>query len=52
MIRHDIQFHLSKTRTTTFIKAKIKKSDDQKNIDNYRIAVKITEYSNILNLIS
>ncbi len=29
---------------TTFIKAKIKKSDDQRNIDKYRVATNITEY--------
>ena len=41
MIRHDIQFHLSKTRPTTFKKAKIKKSDDETNIDSK--AANITE---------
>ena len=29
---------------TTFIKAKFKKSDDQTNIDKYRVAANITEY--------
>ena len=29
---------------TTFIKTKFKKSDDQANIDNYRVAANITEY--------
>ncbi len=29
---------------TSFIKAKLKKSDDQTNIDKYRIAANITEY--------
>ena len=29
---------------TTFIKAKLKKSDDQTNIDKYRVAANITEY--------
>ncbi len=29
---------------TTFIKAKIKKSDDQTNIDKYKEAANITEY--------
>ena len=29
---------------TTFIKAKLNKSDDQKNIDKYRVAANITEY--------
>ena len=30
---------------TTFIKAKLKKSDYQTNIDEYRVAVNITEYN-------
>ena len=29
---------------TTFIKVKLKKSDDQTNIDKYRVAANITEY--------
>ena len=29
---------------TTFIKTKLKKSDEQKNIDKYRVAANITEY--------
>ena len=29
---------------TTFIKSKFKKSDDQTNIDKYRVAANITEY--------
>ena len=29
---------------TTFIKAKLKKSDDQTNIDKYRVVANITEY--------
>ena len=29
---------------TTFIKNKFKKSDNQTNIDKYRVAVNITEY--------
>ena len=29
---------------TKFIKTKVKKSVDQKNIDKYRVAVNITEY--------
>ncbi len=33
-----------KTRMTTFIKMKFKVSDDQTNIDKYRLAVNITEY--------
>ena len=33
-----------KTRMTTFIKSKFKKSDDQTNIDKYRVAANITEY--------
>ena len=32
-----------KTRMITFIKAKLNKSDDQKNIDKYRVAANITE---------
>ena len=35
-------FHVK--RMTTFIKTKPKKSDDQTNIDKYRIATNITEY--------
>ena len=37
-------FHV--TRMTTFIKTKFKNSDDQKNIDKYRVAENITEYQN------
>ena len=33
---------------TTFIKTKFKKSDDQTNIDKYRVAANITEYQNNL----
>ena len=33
---------------TTFIKTKFKKSDDQTNIDKYRVAANITEYHIIL----
>ncbi len=29
---------------TTFIKVKLKKSDEHKNIDKYRVAANITEY--------
>ena len=29
---------------TTFIKAKLKKPDDQTNFDKYRVAVNIAEY--------
>ena len=36
---------------TTFIKAKLKKSDDQTNIDKYRVAANITEYQIISKLI-
>ena len=32
------------TRMTTFIKTKLKKSDDQTNIDKYRVAANITVY--------
>ena len=31
---------------TTFIRAKLKKPDDQPNIDKYRVAANITEYQN------
>ena len=41
-----------KTRMTTLKKAKFKKSDDQKNIDKYRVASIITEYHNISKIIS
>ena len=33
---------------TTFIKTKLEKSDDQSNIDIYRVAANITEYHIIL----
>ena len=33
-----------RTRITTFIKTKFKKSDDQTNIDKYRVAANITEF--------
>ena len=36
---------------TTFIKAKLKKSDDPTNIDKYRVAANISEYHIISNLI-
>ena len=36
---------------TTFIKTKCKKSDDQTNIDKYRLAANITEYYIISKLI-
>ena len=35
----------------TFTKAKLKNSDDQTNIDKYRVAANITEYHIILKLI-
>ena len=35
-----------KTRMTTFNRPKFKISDDQTNIDKYRIAANITEYQN------
>ena len=38
-------------RMTTFIKTKFKISDDQTNIDKYRLAANITEYHIILKLI-
>ena len=34
-----------KTKITTFIKTKLKISDDQTNIDKYRLAANITEYN-------
>ncbi len=36
---------------TTFIKAKLKKSDDQRNIDKYGVPANITEYHVISKLI-
>ncbi len=36
-----------KARMTTFTKAKLKKSDDQTNIDKFRVTANITEYQNI-----
>ena len=36
---------------TTFIKAKIKKSDDQTNIDKYRVDANITKYNFISKLV-
>ncbi len=36
---------------TTFIKAKLKKSDDQKNIDKYKVATNIIEHNFISKLI-
>ncbi len=36
---------------TQFIKTKLKKSDDQTNIDRYRVDTNITEYKIILRLI-
>ena len=38
------RFITNKTRMTTFIKTKFKISDDQMNIDKYRLAANITEY--------
>ena len=35
---------ISKATLTTFIKTKLKKSDEQTNIDKYRVAANITEY--------
>ena len=32
------------TRMPIFVKAKLKKSDDQTNIDKYRVAPNVTEY--------
>ena len=39
------------TGMTTFIKVKLKKSDDQTNIDKYRVASNIIEYHIISKLI-
>ena len=39
------------TRMTTFIKTKFKISDEQTNIDKYRLAANITEYHIISKLI-
>ena len=36
---------------TTFIKTKLKKSDDQTNIDKHRLAANITEYHILSKLI-
>ena len=47
-LRENLTRHL-KTRMTTFIKTKFRKSDDQPNIDKYRVAPNITEY-HIINL--
>ena len=41
----------SRTKIITFIKAKLKKSDDQTNIDKYRVTANITEYNTISKLI-
>ncbi len=40
-----------KTRMKTIFKTKLKKSDDQTNIDKYRVAANITEYYIISKLI-
>ncbi len=40
------------TRMTTFIKATLKNSDDQTNIDKYREAANITEYHIISKLMT
>ena len=41
----------SKTRMTTFIKTKFKKSYEQTNIDKYGVTANIIEYPNISKLI-
>ncbi len=43
--------YLTKTRMTTFIKAKLMELDNQMNIDKFRVTANITEYHIILNLI-
>ncbi len=40
---------LDKARMTKFIKAELKKSVDQTNINKYKVAAIITEYQIILN---
>ena len=42
---------LYKTRMTTFIKTKLKISDDQTNIEKYRLSANITEYHILSKLI-
>ncbi len=49
--RKDNEVCNTKTRMTTFIKTKFKISDDQSNIDKYRLAENITEYHIISKLI-
>ena len=39
------------TGMTTFIKVKLKKSDDQTNIDKYKLSANITDYHNISKII-
>ncbi len=46
-----IKLHI-KTRMATFIKTKFKISDNQTNIDKYRLAANITEYHIISKLIN
>ena len=41
----------TKTKMTTFIKTKLNISDDQTNIDKYRLAANITKYHIISKLI-
>ncbi len=49
--KHDNNTNTNLTRMTTFIKTKFKKSDDQTNIDNYRVSANIKEYHIISKLI-
>ena len=44
------QSAMIQTRMKTFIKTMFKKSDDQTNIDKYKVAANITEYHIIINL--
>ena len=44
MYREAVLIFYNVTRMTTFIKAKLEKSDDQTNIDKYKEAANITEY--------
>ena len=51
MIAFRFYNNLIRTRMTTFTKTKFKKSNDQRNIDKYRVAANITEYNIVSKLI-
>ena len=51
LIEGDQYIYIYKTRMTSFIKTKIKKSDDQTNIVKYRVPANNTEYHIITKLI-